>query len=67
MTAYQESCIEYTIYCWCAWDVFLSSKLKLNEAIKCALDQHRIEIPYNYLNVRILDNSAAPPDGQARV
>ena len=62
VTAYQESCIEYTIYCWCVWDVFLSTKLKLNEAVKRALDQHHIEIPYNYLNVRILDGSAAPPD-----
>ena len=60
VTAYQESCIEYTIYCWCVWDVFLSTKLKLNEAVKRALDQHHIEIPYNYLNVRILDGSAAP-------
>ena len=66
VTAYQESCIEYTIYCWCVWDVFLSTKLKLNEAVKRALDQHHIEIPYNYLNVRILDGSAAPPDGQTR-
>ena len=40
--------------------------MKLNEAVKRALDQHHIEIPYNYLNVRILDGSAAPPDGQTR-
>lgn len=57
VSAYQESCIEYTIYCWCDWSVYLTTKLKLNEAVKVALDKYGIEIPYNHLNVHILQDS----------
>ena len=57
VTAYQESCIEYTLYCWCDWSVYFSTKMKLNEAIKAALDKYHMEIPYNHLNVHILQDS----------
>lgn len=57
VNAYQESCIEYAIYCWCNWNGFNNTKLTLNEALKTALDKHGIEIPYNHLNVHILRDS----------
>lgn len=58
VTAYQESCIEYTIYCWCEWNIFLKTKMTLNEALKTTLDKYGIEIPYNHLNVHIMQDSS---------
>ena len=57
ITAYQDSCVEYSIYCWCDWNQYLSTKLTLNGALKATLDRHGIEIPYNHLNVHILQDS----------
>ena len=35
--------------------------LRLNEAVKVSFDKHGIEIPYNHLNVHIMQDSTQVP------
>ncbi len=66
LSAYLDSAIEYTIFCWCDCGVYLTTMLRLNEAVKVAFDSHGIEIPYNHLNVHIMqDNTPAAPQVQS--
>lgn len=55
MSALKDSAIEYTLRVWCAtpdyWDLYFD----LLEQIKAAFDQKGIEIPYNQLDVRIVE------------
>lgn len=55
MSALKDSSIEYTVRVWCAtvdyWDLYFD----LLEQIKAAFDQNGIEIPYNQLDVRIVE------------
>ena len=55
VSAYQDSSIEYSVRVWCAtgdyWDLYYD----LLEQVKADFDAQGIEIPYNYLNVRLVD------------
>lgn len=55
MSALKDSAIEYTLRVWCAtqdyWDLYFD----LLEQVKAAFDQNGIEIPYNQLDVRIVE------------
>ena len=55
MSALKDSSIEYTVRVWCAtvdyWDLYFD----LLEQVKAAFDQNGIEIPYNQLDVRIVE------------
>ena len=57
VNAYQESCIEYALYAWANVADYWNARCALNEAAKTALDNYQIEIPYNHLNVHILNDS----------
>lgn len=58
LNAYLDSAIEYTIYLWCNWDAYSSVRQQLNEHVKESFDRHGIDIPYNHLNVHILNDSS---------
>lgn len=58
VSAYLDSAIEYTIYLWCNWDAYTTVRQTLNERAKEALDRRGIEIPYNHLNVHIMNDSS---------
>lgn len=55
VSAYLDSSIEYSVRVWCAtqdyWDLYYD----LLEQVKRAFDQAGIEIPYNHLNVHVID------------
>ena len=57
LTAYGDSAIEYTVRCWASvadyWDV----RNHLNEALRESFAKYGVEIPYNHLNVHILDRA----------
>lgn len=59
MSALKDSAIEYTLRVWCAtpdyWDLYFD----LLEQIKAAFDQKGIEIPYNQLDVRIVEKKGS--------
>lgn len=54
VSAYKDSSIEYSIRVWCAtadyWDLYYD----LLEQVKKAFDERGIEIPYNHLNVHLI-------------
>lgn len=54
ITAYKDSCVDYTVRVWAKgpdyWDVYLP----MLEKIKRAFDENKIEIPYNKLDVNII-------------
>lgn len=58
VNAYLDSSIEYVLYAWATADDYWVTHFILTEAVKTALDRHGIEIPYNHLNVHIMNDSA---------
>ena len=52
---YGESSLDFVVRCWCLFDDYWTVYYKLMEEIKKALDQNRIPIPYNQLDVHIID------------
>lgn len=56
LTAYKESSIEYTVYCWAApenyWQVYLS----LGENLRTTFAQAGVEMTYDHLNVHIVED-----------
>lgn len=59
LSAFRDSCIEYTVRVWCAtgdyWDLYYD----LLEQVKRAFDREGIEIPYNHLNVHVIRDGEA--------
>lgn len=55
LSKFGESSLDFFIICWCDfkdyWDVYFN----LTDAVKRALDQNGIQIPYNQLDVHIID------------
>ena len=51
LTAYKESSIEYTDYCWGAY-------LALGEHLRDAFREYGVEMTYNHLNVHIIENQS---------
>lgn len=55
MSGLKDSCIEYTLRVWCATEDYWDLHFDLLEQVKAAFDQNGIEIPYNQLDVRIVE------------
>lgn len=55
MSALKDSAIEYTLRVWCATPDYWDLHFDLLEQIKAAFDHKGIEIPYNQLDVRIVE------------
>ena len=55
VNAYGESGIEYIVRAWARTDDYWPAYYALLEGIKTAFDQRSVEMPYNHLNVHIVD------------
>lgn len=55
MSALKDSAIEYTLRVWCANGDYWDLHYDLLEQIKASFDRNGIEIPYNQLDVRIIE------------
>ncbi len=55
MSALKDSAIEYTLRVWCANGDYWDLHFDLLEQIKASFDRNGIEIPYNQLDVRIIE------------
>lgn len=55
LTAFGESGIDFTVYCWALAEDFLSVQFALAENLRAEFDRAGIEIPYNKLDVHILE------------
>lgn len=55
LSAYGDSGIEYTVYCWAAVEDYWEVHFSLAEHLRAAFDEAGVEIPYNQLDVRILE------------
>ncbi|MBO5142726.1 MAG: mechanosensitive ion channel [Clostridia bacterium] len=56
ITAYQASCIDYTVRVWVKNSDYWNAYLPMLEKIKRVFDANKIEIPYNQLDVHISNN-----------
>lgn len=56
MTAMGESSITYTARVWCLGTDYWNLRFDLLEQMKQAFDREGIEIPYNHLNVHMVEN-----------
>ena len=56
LTAYQESSIQYTVYCWATPDNWWGAYLALGEHLRDAFREYGVEMTYNHLNVHIMEN-----------
>ena len=50
-----ESSLDYTVRCWCDFKDYWTVYYALTESIKKALDTNKIPIPYNQLDVHIIE------------
>ena len=53
---YGESSLDFTVRCWCNFKDYWTVYYSLTERVKKALDQNHIPIPFNQLDVHIIDN-----------
>ena len=51
LTAYKESSIEYTVYCWATPENWWGAYLALGEHLRDAFREYGVEMTYNHLNV----------------
>lgn len=56
LTAYKDSSIEYSIYCWAAPDDYWPVYLSLGEHLRETFQQAGVEMTYDHLNVHIVEN-----------
>ena len=56
LTAYKESAIEYTVYCWATPDNWWDAYLALGEHLRDAFREFAVEMTYDHLNVNIVEN-----------
>lgn len=52
---YGDSSLDFSVRCWCNFEDYWAVYYKLIEDIKKALDENNIPIPYNQLDVHIID------------
>ena len=52
---YGESSLDFTLRCWCHFKDYWTVYYSLTESVKHALDKNAIPIPYNQLDVHIID------------
>ena len=63
LSAYGESGIEYTVYCWAAAEDYWEVHFALAENLRAAFGEAGVEIPYNKLDVHILGDSGCGAGG----
>lgn len=56
LTAYKESSIAYTVYCWATPEHYWSVYLTLGEHLRDAFAESGVEMTYEHLNVHIVEN-----------
>ena len=56
LTAYKESSIEYTVYCWATPENWWGAYLALGEHLRDAFQEFGVEMTYDHLNVHIVEN-----------
>ena len=52
---YKDSCVNYTIRAWVKSNEYWDAYLPMLEKVKRALDDNKIEIPYNKLDVHVIN------------
>lgn len=57
LSAYGDSGIEYTVYCWASSEDYWEVHFALAENLRTAFGEAGVEIPYNKLDVRILGDN----------
>lgn len=57
LTAFGDSGIEFTVYCWTETGNFFAAQFALAENLRTAFAKAGVEIPYNKLDVHILENA----------
>ena len=62
LTAFGDSGVEFTVYCWTETGDFWAAQFALAENLRSAFDRAGVEIPYNKLDVRIQKD---PEGGEA--
>ena len=55
LTAFGDSGIEFTCYCWAASGDFWATQFALAENLRSAFAEAGVEIPYNKMDVRIIE------------
>ena len=55
ITAYKDSCIDYTIRVWVKNSEYWDAYLPMLEKVKREFDKNNIEIPYNQLDVHVVN------------
>ena len=55
LTAYQESSIQYTVYCWATPDNWWGAYLALGEHLRDAFQEFGVEMTYDHLNVHVIE------------
>nr|WP_326126815.1 mechanosensitive ion channel family protein [uncultured Oscillibacter sp.] len=63
LSAYGDSGIEYTVYCWASAEDYWEVHFALAENLRTAFGEAGVEIPYNKLDVRILGDSGRGAGG----
>lgn len=53
---YGESSLDYTVRCWCDFKDYWTVYYSLTERVKKALDENHISIPFNQLDVHIVES-----------
>ena len=56
LTAYKESSIEYTVYCWAAPENYWQVYMALGENLRTAFAQAGVEMTYDHLNIHIVED-----------
>lgn len=54
VSAYQDSCIDYSVRVWCATEDYWTVYYDLLEQVKTAFDENGIEMTYNHLNIHMI-------------
>lgn len=55
---YDESSLDFRVRCWCDFKDYWQVYYQLTENIKKSLDENNIPIPYNQLDVHIVENKS---------
>ncbi len=57
LTAFGESGVDFTVYCWAAAADFWTTQFALAENLRAEFDRAGVEIPYNKLDVHIKEDT----------
>ena len=57
LSTYGDSAIEYTVRCWASCADYWDALSRLNEALRESFAKYGVDIPYNHLNIHILDRA----------